>query len=468
MTAYHQIVGGARAAPAGHFTVVSPSTLEPVGECPSADAAMVDAAVAAALAAFGAWSTTDIELRSARCLAVADALEANADELARLLTLEQGKPLNGLGSRFEVGGAVHWARYTAGLRLPVETIGDGLQGRVELIRKPIGVCGSITPWNWPLLIAVWHVIPAILAGNTVVIKPSPLTPLSTLRFVELANEALPPGVVNAVVGGADVGERLSSHPDVAKIALTGSTETGRKVFRSAADRLARVTLELGGNDPGILLPGSEIEPFVEGIFWGAFINNGQTCGALKRLYVPNHQVDAVATALADFARGVKVGDGLAEDSLLGPIQNRPQLEKVRVYVDEAVAAGAAALTSDLAEVRSGYFYPPPILSHCTDAMRVVSEEQFGPVLPIVGYENLEDAIASANAGPLGLGASAWSSDVEAARAVAARLQAGTTWVNQHGTIRPDVPFGGIKGSGLGVMFGESGLKEFTTLQVLMS
>lgn len=467
MPVYHQIVGGARATPSGHAKIVNPSTFEDVADCPVADEALTDAAVEAARAAFPAWSTLSIEKRGEYCLAIADALERNAEELARLLTLEQGKPLNGLGSRFEVAGAVQWTRHTAGLRLPTEAI-EGEGGRVELVRKPIGVCGSITPWNWPLLIAAWHVVPAILAGNTIVIKPSPLTPLSTLRFVELANEVLPAGVVNAVVGEGDVGARLSSHPDVAKIALTGSTETGRKVFRSAADRLARVTLELGGNDAGILLPDTAIEPFVEGIFWGAFINNGQTCGALKRLYVPHDRADEVAEALASYAQSVPFGDGLSEENLLGPIQNRAQFEKVCAYVDEALAAGAKASSGGKPAGGPGYFYPPTILSGCTDDMKVVSEEQFGPVLPIVAYRELEQAIAAANAGPFGLGASAWSTDIDAGRGVAARLEAGTVWVNQHGTIRPDVPFGGIKASGMGVMFGELGLKEFTTLQVMIS
>lgn len=468
MSGYHQIVGGARAIPRGHSTIINPSTFEPVADCPMADELLADAAVDAARSAFPAWSALAIEKRSMRCLAIADLLEEHAEEFARLLTLEQGKPLNGLGSRFEVAGAVQWIRHTATLRLPVEVVGEGGQGRVELTRKPIGVCASITPWNWPLLIAAWHVIPAILAGNTIVIKPSPLTPLSTLRFVELANEVLPPGVVNAVVGGAEVGARLSAHPDVAKIALTGSSETGRKVFQSAADRLARVTLELGGNDAGILLPGNAIDPFVEGIFWGAFINNGQTCGALKRLYVPHDRVEDVAEALARFARSVPVGDGLSEDNLLGPIQNRAQFEKVCRYVDEAIAAGANVHTGGKPAGGQGYFYSPTILSGCTDDMKVVREEQFGPVLPIVAYRELDEAVAAANAGPFGLGASAWSSNIEAARAVAARLEAGTVWVNQHGTIRPDVPFGGIKASGMGVMFGELGLKEFTTLQVMIS
>jgi acyl-CoA reductase-like NAD-dependent aldehyde dehydrogenase len=424
--------------------------------------------VAAARAAFPAWAALPHDERAALCLAIADAIEEHAEGLARLLTLEQGKPLNGLGSRFELGGAVHWTRHTASLKLPSEMIGDPAGGQVELTRKPIGVCGSITPWNWPVLIAVWHIIPAILAGNTIVLKPSPLTPLSTLRLGELINELLPAGVVNIIAGGAEAGARLASHPGIAKIALTGSTETGRKVFRNAADNLARVTLELGGNDAGIVLPETDIAPLVEAIFWGAFINDGQTCGALKRLYVPQGMAGEIAGALAAYAGKVPMGDGLEEANVLGPLQNRAQFDKVTEYVNEALAKGAEALSGGAPNMGPGYFYPPTILGGCTDDMRVVSEEQFGPVLPVIGYRDLEDAIAAANAGPYGLGASVWSSDVEQGREIARRLEAGTVWVNQHGTIRPDVPFGGIKCSGMGVMFGEMGLKEFTTLQVVMS
>jgi acyl-CoA reductase-like NAD-dependent aldehyde dehydrogenase len=347
--------------------------------------------------------------------------------------------------------------------LPAETV----EGHVELRRKPIGVVGSITPWNWPLLIAVWHILPAIRAGNTIVIKPSPLTPLSTLRLVELANETLPPGVVNAVTGGGDVGARLAEHPHVAKVSLTGSTETGRKIVRSAADRLARVTLELGGNDAGIVLPGTDFEGLVEGIFWGAFINNGQTCGALKRLYVHESIAHGLADALARYAEAVVVGNGLDEASQLGPIQNEMQYRKVCDLVERALASGATALTGGAPMAQPGYFYAPTILADCNDGMDVVSDEQFGPVLPIISYARVEDAIEAANASPFGLGASIWASDIESARNLAPRLEAGTVWINQHGTIRPDVPFGGIKSSGMGVMFGELGLKEFTTLQVVM-
>ena len=447
--------------------VVDPATGETIAQCSSANPAQVDLAVEAAKRAFTSWSAQTDEKRSEACLAIACALESDAEEIARLLTRETGKPLGGLGSRFEVGGAVAWARHTASLSLPVEVVNDGKNGQVELCRKPIGVVGSITPWNWPLLIAVWHILPAIRTGNTIIIKPSPLAPLATLRLVELANEVLPPGVVNAVTGGGEAGARLAGHPDIAKVSLTGSSETGRKVAHSAADRLARVTLELGGNDAGIVLPGTDFSELVEALFWGAFINNGQTCGALKRLYVHADQVEGLSEALARYAEGLVVGSGLDEASQLGPLQNEMQYRRVCDLVERALKDGAKALTGAAPLDRQGYFYAPTILVDCRDEMDVVREEQFGPVLPIVSYVEVEDAIVAANASPFGLGASIWSSDLSRARDLAQRLEAGTVWINQHGTIRPDVPFGGIKCSGMGVMFGELGLREFTSLQVVM-
>jgi acyl-CoA reductase-like NAD-dependent aldehyde dehydrogenase len=371
-----------------------------------------------------------------------------------------------MGSRFELHGAEAWARYTGSLDLPVEVLSNDENGRVELHRKPLGVVGSITPWNFPILIAVWHVVPAIRAGNTVVIKPSPYTPLSTIRLVEILNEILPKGVLNVVAGHNDLGQMMTEHHGIQKIVFTGSCATGKKVMQAASGNLKRVTLELGGNDAGIVLPDADPNEIAERLFWGAFINNAQTCAALKRLYVPDPIYDEVCEALVGYASNVRVGHGLDENSALGPIQNKMQYEKFVELVEDAKREGARILCGGEAPDGAGFFYPVTIVADAKDGMRIVDEEQFGPVLPVIRYTDLEDAIERANRLDVGLGGSAWSSDVEKAKAVAARLECGTAWVNNHGAIKPFAPFGGVKGSGLGVEFGELGLKEYTSVQVV--
>ena len=467
MTKYSLLIDGRRVNTAAHADVRNPSTGEVVGQMPLAMQGDLDRAVAAAKTAFREWSKTSEEERKAACLAIAEKIAANGEELARLLTLEQGKPMGGLGSRFEIGGAVAWTRHTAELSLPIEVLQDNGDGRVELHRKPIGVVGSITPWNWPVLIACWHIIPAIRTGNTVVIKPSPLTPLSTIRLVEIINEVLPAGVVNVVTGDDGIGAALSAHPDIAKMTFTGSTETGKKVMASAVATLKRLTLELGGNDAGIVLPDADPARIAEGLFWGAFINNGQTCAALKRLYVHDSIYEAVCRALSDYAAKIPVGDGLDETSVLGPVQNEMQFNKVCELVDDARASGGRILTGGAPMDRPGYFYPVTLVADVTDGVRLVDEEQFGPALPIIRYSDIDEVIARANANPAGLGGSVWSADPQKARHYALQLECGSVWINKHGAIQPNAPFGGVKQSGIGVEFGAEGLKEFTTIQTVL-
>ena len=467
MHPYALIIDGKRVESAQYLDVRNPADGGVAGRMPVATHAQLDDAVAAATAAFPAWAAVPDGERQALCHKVAGVIEAHAEELAQLLTLEQGKPLGGLGSRFELGGAVAWTRATAELSLPVEVLQDTPEGRVELHRKPIGVVGSITPWNWPVMIACWHLIPALRAGNTVVSKPSSLTPLSTLRMVELMNEVLPPGVLNAVTGEGGLGGALSGHRGVSKVVFTGSTPVGRKVMAAASDTLKRLTLELGGNDAGIVLPGADPEKIAEGLFWGAFINNGQTCAALKRLYVHESLHDAVCEALVAYSASIPVGDGRLESSVLGPVQNEAQLNLVRELVEDAKANGGKVLLGGNPGDGPGYFYPPTLVSNVDNGIRLVDEEQFGPVLPIIRYASVEEAIARANASPFGLGGSVWSADIDAAKAVARRLECGSVWINKHGAIQPNAPFGGVKQSGIGVGFGLEGLKEFTTIQTLL-
>lgn len=460
------VINGVRVETADRFDVINPSTGKVTGTAPNATPADLDRAVAAAKDAFEIWSKkTDAELASA-CEAVTAKIGEYAEELALLLTREQGKPLNGLGSRFELGGAQAWAGHTAGLSLPMKVLQDNNEGRIELHRNPIGVVGSITPWNWPVMIAVWHILPAVRTGNTVVIKPSPYTPLSTLRLVEIMNEVLPAGVVNAVSSNDkthNIGGAMAAHPDIRKMVFTGSTATGKKVMMSAAETMKRLTLELGGNDAGIVLPDVDPKQIAEGLFWGSFINNGQTCAAMKRLYVHEDVYEGVCAALVDYARNIPMGDGQDESSVLGPIANQMQFDKVKRLVDDARTKGRLLLGGDAGE---GLFFPPTIIADLGNGDPLVAEEQFGPALPIIRYSDIEEVIALANDSPNGLGGSVWSKDLAKAKEIARRMQCGSVWINKHGAIQPNAPFGGVKSSGFGVEFGEEGLAEYTDIQVV--
>ena len=460
---------GGRAVPGtASFEVRNPANGQVIGTAPNGSRDDLAAAVAAAQKAFTSWSRKSDDELAAACRAVTEKIGAHAEELARLLTLEQGKPLNGLGSRWELGGAAAWAGATAALSLPPRVLQDNAQGHVEIFRKPVGVVGSITPWNFPVLIAVWHVLPALRTGNTVVIKPSPYTPLATLRFVELLNEVLPEGVVNSVScddRSSNLGADMATDPVIRKIVFTGSCATGKKVMQSAASTMKRLTLELGGNDAGIVLPDADPKAIAEGLFWGAFLNNGQTCAAMKRLYVHASIHDEVCEHLAAFARQVPMGDGMDEKNVLGPVQNRMQFDKVARLVADAKKKGQVLTGGEPGE---GLFFPATIVAGLKNGDALVDEEQFGPALPVIRYTDVEEAIRAANDSENGLGGSVWSKDIEHAKRIASRLECGSVWINKHGAIQPNAPFGGVKASGLGVEFAEEGLKEYTDAQVIFS
>ena len=466
MFSFPNITGGQPASINDHFEVLNPSTQTVVGLAPKANITDLDHAVKAAELAFPQWSGLADAQRKTYCLAVAAKLAEHHEELATILTSEQGKPMGGMGSMFEVGGAIAWSEYTANLELPVEVLQDNAEGRIEMYRKPIGVVGSITPWNWPVMIAIWHILPAVRAGNTVVCKPSMLTPLSTLRMVELMNEVLPAGVVNCITGGDELGAAMSDHLGIQKIVFTGSTGTGKKVMRSSAETLKRLTLELGGNDAGIVLPDANPSEIAPGLFWGAFINNGQTCAALKRLYVHESIYQQVCDEMAAFAETVKMGDGFAEDVELGPVQNRMQFDKVRQLVAASIKLGGKVLTGGVVEDNDTLFHPVTLIATNHPEDPLINEEQFGPALPIIPYSEIEEAITAANQSENGLGGSVWTHDADAARRIASRMECGSVWINKHGAIQPNVPFGGIKSSGIGVEFGMEGLLANTNIQVL--
>ncbi|GII92922.1 aldehyde dehydrogenase family protein [Sinosporangium siamense] len=447
--------------------IFDPATGATVGRAPMGSTADVDSAVARARLAQVAWAARTDEDRADLLVRAAAAVESAAEPLAELLTREQGKPLNGANARFEVAGSVAWLRATAGTALPDETVFDDGVIHAQLNYRPIGVVGAIGPWNWPMMITVWQIAPALRMGNSVVVKPSEYTPLSVLALVKIINGVLPEDVLVPITGNGEVGSRLARHADVGKIMFTGSTATGRNVIHDSADSVKRLTLELGGNDAGIVLPDVDPSAVANEIFWGAFINAGQTCAALKRLYVHDDVYEAVCTELIRVAKETPMGNGLEEASLLGPVQNRRQFDKVRSLVDSARAAGARVLVGGNPDLEApGNFYPVTLVADVDNDNPLVSEEQFGPALPIVRYRHLDDAIEMANALDVGLGASVWGSDVDAARRVAARLEAGTVWINAHGSVHPMIPFGGIKQSGYGLEFGVEGLKSVSVPQVI--
>ena len=448
--------------------VIDPATGELIGTAPVQGIEDLEAAIDRAEAAQPAWAALADDERSAYLHRAADAITASAEALAELLSREQGKPLNGPNARFEVGGCEVWTRTAADTPLPVEVLVDDESGRAEMHYRPIGVVGAISPWNWPMMISIWQIAPSLRMGNTVVIKPAETTTLSVLALVTVMNRVLPEGVLNIVTGpGRTVGDALTRSPKIGKIMFTGSTPVGKRIIEASANNVTRLTLELGGNDAGIVLPDVDPAAIAEDLFWGAFINTGQTCAALKRLYVHDSVYDEVVERLAEFARNVPMGVGLDEKNVLGPLQNRAQYEVVDRLVESAKASGArVVLGGDPDHDAVGNFYPTTIVADIDPHNDLVVEEQFGPALPVIRYTDLDEAIRLANELEVGLGSSVWSGDREEALRVAARLQAGTTWINSHGGLHPMVPFGGAKQSGYGREFGVEGLKAVAEPHVI--
>ena len=466
MNTFHDLLS-AITDPSGR-EILDPATGEVVGSFHESTPAELDDAVTAVRAAQPAWAGLGHAKRSEYLHRAADAVEANAEALAELLSREQGKPVkNGPNAAFEVGGCAAWLRASADFPLEPEVLVDDETGYAELQYVPLGVVGAIGPWNWPMMITVWQLAASLRMGNTVVVKPSEYTPLSVLGLAHVLNQVLPADVLRVVPGGGEVGRALSEHRGVDKLMFTGSTATGQAIMRSAADGLTRLTLELGGNDAGVVLPDVDPRAVAEDLFWGAFINTGQTCAALKRLYVHEDVHDAVCDALVEVARQMPMGNGREEQNVLGPLQNRQQYDIVAGLVEDAKNGGGRVLIGgDPQEDQPGYFYPTTLVADLPKDNPLVTQEQFGPALPIVKYADVEDAIAMANGLDVGLGASVWSSDAESAMAVAQRLEAGTVWINKHGGVDPRIPFGGIKKSGFGLEFGVEGLKSVAASKVI--
>ena len=455
---FRMLINGRAEAGASSFDVINPATGESFARCPKADRALLDAAVGAAKAAFPAWSQRPIDERAALVSILADRLEQSLEDFARLLTAEQGKPLD--QARSEVFGAILTLRAFAAMRPERKVIRQDGEATIIEHRTPLGVVAAITPWNFPVILLMNKLGPALMAGNTMVAKPAPTTPLTTLKFGEICREVLPPGVVNIICDENDLGAALTLHPDIAKVAFTGSTATGRKVMQAAAATVKRVTLELGGNDAAIVLDDVDPKLAAKKLYEGAMTNAGQICVAIKRAYAPASIYDAVCDELALLAKAAVVDDGSKQGTQIGPVQNRMQYEKVKEFLADAAEKGVV-LAGGVPLDRPGYFIPPTIVRDLPEDARLVREEQFGPVLPVLKYEDIEDVIARANDSEYGLAGTVWSNDVARATEVAMRIDAGTVWVNQHLAIDPNIPFRGSKQSGMGGELGQDGLHEYT-------
>ena len=445
------------------FPVLNPANGQVIAHAPECTPELLDAAVTSANEAREPW-LADPAARSSALLEIAARVEGNLEELAALITEEQGKPLH--EAKDELGGAVGDLRYYAGLNVPVDTVADTDDLFVQVLRRPIGVIAAITPWNFPLGTAMSKLAPALAAGCTVVLKPSPYTPLSSLRLGELVTDALPPGVLNVVSGNDSLGSLMTSHPLVRMISFTGSVATGKKIAVTAAADVKRVLLELGGNDPAIVLDDADVDAAADGVFANAFANCGQICVAIKRVYAPKALYGQLVDALADRARAARLGDGQDPGTDIGPLCNPVQRDRIQELVGDALQSGIRVATGGAVTDGPGYFYEPTVLAGLNGNERIVVEEQFGPALPIIEYSDVEEAIAEANDSHYGLGASVWTSDPERGRTLAPQVESGTVWVNTHQAGIPGQPFGGLKWSGIGVEGGPWGMLAYTELQAI--
>jgi acyl-CoA reductase-like NAD-dependent aldehyde dehydrogenase len=458
------LIDGALVDGATTIDVINPATGKAFATSPKADLAQAEAAIAAAKRAFPAWAALPFAERAKRVGEFAEAIEARKDEFARLLTQEVGKPLIEAG--FEVAETVDALEFFARQDLQPRVLRDNGDELIVEQRYPQGVVAAITPWNFPLALLAYKIGAALVAGNTVISKPAPTTPLTTLLLGEVAADFFPAGVFQTLVDQNELGPLLTSHPDIAHVSFTGSTPTGKKVLGSAADTLKRFTLELGGNDAAIVLDDVDVKAMAPKIFFAAFINAGQVCFATKRIYAPRAMVDELAAELARLADEAVVGDGLEPGTTIGPIQNKMQYDKVLGFIESARDEGGTFLAGGHAIEGDGYFIRPTIVTGLSHNARLVREEQFGPVLPILPYDTIEEAIQYANEVEYGLGGIVWAGDIERGAEVASKIETGTIWVNRHLVLPKDIPFGGAKQSGIGVQNGIEGIEDFTQRRIL--
>jgi acyl-CoA reductase-like NAD-dependent aldehyde dehydrogenase len=458
------LIDGQLRGSAEHLDVINPAEGVAFARCPAATSQDLDDAVAAARRAFKSWRKTSYSERATYIKTLAAALSANQDSLGELLTREQGKPI--AQSIAEIGRGAAQSVGMVSIEIPVETLIENDQQLIELHYRPLGVVGIITPWNAPVNLALGPLVSALYTGNTLVLKPSPYTPLTTLKLGELMQDIFPAGVVNVLAGGDQLGQWMTEHQDIDKIAFTGSVATGKQVLASAAATLKRVTLELGGNDPAIIMEDADPKAIAKKVFFASFVNSGQVCMAIKRIYAHEKIYDALCDALIEEANNAKIGSGLDPETTLGPLQNKMQYDKVLNLLEDIKRSGARILTGGNVPEGPGYFLPPTLVTDVNDASRIVTEEQFGPVVPILKFTDLADAIERANNTRFGLSGSVWTSDVARGKEIAAQLEVGTAWVNQHRATSAFVPFGGAKESGYGRQYSALGLKGYMEPEVV--
>ena len=463
-TDFALLIDGQLEQSAQHLDVIDPAFGTVFARCPAAGSAELDRAVAAARRAFPAWRARSFADRAALVKRLSQQLRARQNELAELLTREQGKPLAQSVAEIDRGAAQ--SDGMVGIEIPVETLADDADKHIELRYRPLGVVGIITPWNAPVNLALGPLVSALYTGNTVVLKPSPYTPLTTLKLGEILRDVFPPGVVNVLAGGDELGAAMTEHRGIDKISFTGSVATGKKVLASAAATLKRVTLELGGNDPAIIMDDVDPRAVAKKIFFASFVNSGQVCMAIKRIYAHEKIYDALCTALTEEANKAQVGNGLDPGTELGPMQNKMQYDKVIDIINDTKKSGGTFLAGGDVPAGPGYFLRPTLVTDIADDSRLVKEEQFGPIVPILKFTDVEDALRRANDTRYGLSGSVWTKDLQRGAEIAARLEVGTAWVNQHRTTSAFVPFGGAKESGLGRQYSALGLKSYMEPEVV--
>ncbi len=465
MTDYRNLIDGEMVDNGQWLDVVNPANEEVIARVPSCGKDELDRAVAAARRAFKTWRKTSPEERQKVVQGIAAAIKDNADELFRLLTSEQGKPH--AQAQQEIYGAAGLAAAQSTLTLD-DVINQDDDERLSRTRRvPVGVVGGIVPWNFPVMMAIQKIVPALIAGCTIVLKPSPFTPLTTLRIAELIKDVVPAGTVNIITGEDSLGPLITSHPDIDKITFTGSTATGKKIMEGASADLKRITLELGGNDASIVLPDADVEKVAEQLFWSSFSNAGQICVAAKRIYIHEDIYDDLSKAIAEYAKGVTVGDGSQQGTGVGPIQNKKQFDRVCELIQDAKDHGYQFLTGGNVDPSgTGYYVPITILDNPPEEARIVAEEQFGPVMPLMKFSTVDEVIQRANNSEYGLAGAVWTKDTDKGIEIAEQLETGTVWINEFLHISPFAPFGGHKQSGFGAEYGVDGLKEFTYPQVI--
>ncbi len=465
MTDYKNLIDGEMVDNGEWLDVLNPANEQVVGRVPACGKDELDRAVAAARRAFKDWRKTSQEERQKVVQGIAAAIKDNADELFRLLTTEQGKPH--AQAQQEIYGAAGLAAAQSTLTLDDVVNQDDDQRLSRTRRVPVGVVGGIVPWNFPVMMAIQKIVPALVAGCTIVLKPSPFTPLTTLRIAELIKDVVPAGTVNIITGEDNLGPMITEHPDIDKITFTGSTATGKKIMEGASGDLKRITLELGGNDASIVLPDADVEKVAEQLFWSSFSNAGQVCIAAKRVYIHKDIYDDLSKAIAEYAKNVVVGDGSQQGTGVGPIQNKKQYERVLELIQDAKDNGYKFLTGGTKDPSgTGYYVPITILDNPPEDARIVAEEQFGPVMPLLKFDSIDEAIERANNSEYGLAGAVWTKDTDKGVEIAEQLETGTVWINEFMHLSPFSPFGGHKQSGFGAEYGIDGLKEFTYPQVI--